>query len=146
MKSHLEKFHEGAEERHRSLGSMHESLSDAYGAMVEKADVGDYYSTIARLHREAADEHRGYAREHADLARALGEMPDVSPLEDRGGSFHHPQDLDGPRGKAMVPSNVKGVLPDVPQGVRLIGRHGGPPVEADGADGLDEETKSIIGL
>jgi hypothetical protein len=144
-----------AAEGHRAMSECHQGLSacmktivtqmKADGVGFGKSDKGDYHQELAQQHSAMAD--------HMDACAGFCKTASELPAGKQGGSGYTSDEnvnLDGDQaakiattvidtlrkefGEQVVPSMVKGVVPDIPEvGLQLVGRTGGMATPTDAA-------------
>ena len=145
MKEHLQIVHDAMASHHGRMASMHKDHADAL-------DDGDAH---ASFHRAVAQEHQKMEVYHRACSKALadqGEMPSPELFDPADhAKVLLPADPRARWSKAMVPTDVVGVVPDnkslADRGLRLAPRFGAPTVAdtiEDVASDLDPELRKAI--
>ena len=101
----------------------------------------------AEFHKTASEVHTAQAEHCLEMCKSLSASDSIDTHDDSGGtdlkaagSFGMLAAKDAADLNKLVPTAARNVMPeDVPAGVRLIGRHGGPPIDR----GVDDSTDAI---
>jgi hypothetical protein len=120
MKDHFlacQKFHKACAEHHGALAESYEAKSAEDSELLKRANrqLHEHHAAMQKLHAAHADHFKSMADAEKELNdKTLTASAIVDELAKRFGS-------------TLIPSNVHGVLTDVP-GLTPVARHGGAPI------------------
>jgi hypothetical protein len=153
MGFNIGEFHERCAKSHLGLADEHAQLAKHHGKLAIKSTGDDCHKNISESHSRIADNHADLADHHTQAAKVLGpgiDMNDdsrgIDPLRAAAGGerFGMLAARDADELNKLMPTNVHGVLPDIPSSARLIARPGGSPINSE-EDLTEKLDKAILG-